>query len=59
MADSHNAFQRFLLKYPRPIGGVFALLGAAVFYEQIVRPIRQAQAGAPKIAFPSWGERPA
>jgi threonine/homoserine/homoserine lactone efflux protein len=49
MADSHNEFQRFMLKYPRPVGAVFALLAVAIFFEEVVQPIRQAEAGAPEI----------
>jgi hypothetical protein len=49
MADSHNAVQQFMLKYPRPIGAVLGLLGAAFCYWMIVQPIQQAETGKPEI----------
>lgn len=55
MADSHNAAQKLMLKYPRPIGALLLLLGGGVFYESIVKPIQQAQAGAPEITIWQMG----
>ena len=49
MSDSDNAVHRFLLKYPRPVGAVLTLLGAAGCYWSIVRPIQLAEAGTPEI----------
>jgi uncharacterized protein YjeT (DUF2065 family) len=55
MADSHNEFQRFMLKYPRPVGAALALLGVGIFFEQVVRPIRQAGEGAREIEISTMG----
>jgi uncharacterized protein YjeT (DUF2065 family) len=49
MADSHNAVQRLMLKYPRPAGAILVLLGAAFCYWMIIQPIHQADAGKPEI----------
>jgi hypothetical protein len=48
-ADLHDTVQQLMLKYPRTVGVIFALLGASVFYSGILRPIQQAQARTPEI----------
>jgi hypothetical protein len=49
MADSHNAFQRLMLNYPRRFGAVLALFGAVLCNCNLVLPIQQAVHGKSEI----------
>ena len=49
MADSHNAVQQFMLEFPRSVGAILALFGAALCYWMIYLPIQQAEEHAASI----------
>jgi hypothetical protein len=49
LAESHNAAQQFMLRYPRPVGVVLVLLGGLFCYWMIVQPIQQVEEGKHEI----------